>query len=60
MPSIIIFDRLSDSKYPIPPVISTESPAEMTFEFLTEERARELIGEQFRWLDLKRWGILGQ
>ncbi len=34
------------------------TPAEMTFEFLTEERARELIGEQFRWLDLKRWGIL--
>ena len=23
-----------------------------------EERARELIGEQFRWLDLKRWGVL--
>ncbi|QYH38858.1 RagB/SusD family nutrient uptake outer membrane protein [Algoriphagus sp. NBT04N3] len=34
------------------------SPSEMTFEFLTEERARELIGEQTRWLDLKRWGIL--
>lgn len=34
------------------------SSAEMTFEFLTEERARELIGEQTRWLDLKRWGIL--
>ncbi|RIW15875.1 RagB/SusD family nutrient uptake outer membrane protein [Algoriphagus lacus] len=32
--------------------------AQMTFEFLTEERARELIGEQTRWLDLKRWGIL--
>ncbi|UZD23115.1 RagB/SusD family nutrient uptake outer membrane protein [Algoriphagus halophytocola] len=34
------------------------SESEMTFEFLTEERARELIGEQTRWLDLKRWGIL--
>lgn len=34
----------------------TES--ELTFEFITEERARELIGEQTRWLDLKRWGIL--
>lgn len=32
--------------------------AEMTMEFLMEERARELIGEQFRWLDLKRWGVL--
>jgi hypothetical protein len=34
------------------------TPSQMTFEFLTEERARELIGEQTRWLDLKRWGIL--
>ncbi len=34
------------------------TPAEMTFDFLMEERARELIGEQFRWLDLKRWGVL--
>lgn len=34
------------------------TPGEMTFEFLTEERARELLGEQKRWLDLKRWGIL--
>ncbi len=34
------------------------TPAEMTFDFLVEERARELIGEQFRWLDLKRWGLL--
>lgn len=34
------------------------SESQMTFEFLTEERARELIGEQTRWLDLKRWGIL--
>ncbi|WP_215223740.1 RagB/SusD family nutrient uptake outer membrane protein [Echinicola shivajiensis] len=34
------------------------TPAEMTFEFLTEERARELLGEQKRWLDLVRWGIL--
>lgn len=31
---------------------------QMTFDFLVEERARELIGEQMRWLDLKRWGIL--
>jgi hypothetical protein len=34
------------------------TPAQMTFDFLTEERERELIGEQHRWLDLKRWGIL--
>lgn len=32
--------------------------AEMTMDLLMEERARELIGEQFRWLDLKRWGVL--
>lgn len=34
------------------------TPAQMTMEFVMEERARELIGEQFRWLDLKRWGVL--
>lgn len=34
------------------------TPAEMTFDFLMEERARELTGEQTRWLDLKRWGNL--
>jgi starch-binding outer membrane protein, SusD/RagB family len=27
-------------------------------ELLIEERERELIGEQMRWLDQKRWGIL--
>lgn len=32
--------------------------AQMTMDFLMEERARELIGEQYRWLDLKRWGVL--
>jgi len=32
--------------------------SEMTFEFLMEERARELAGEQSRWMDLKRWGNL--
>jgi hypothetical protein len=32
--------------------------ADMTFEFLMEERGRELLGEQTRWLDLKRWGNL--
>lgn len=34
------------------------SPAEMNMEMIIEERARELLGEQQRWLDLKRWGIL--
>lgn len=34
------------------------SASDVTLEFITEERARELIGEQTRWLDLKRWGIL--
>ena len=34
----------------------TES--QMTFDFLMEERGRELLGEQTRWLDLKRWGNL--
>ncbi len=32
--------------------------AQMNFDFLVEERARELAGEQTRWLDLKRWGNL--
>ncbi len=32
--------------------------AQMTMDFLIEERARELAGEQMRWLDLKRWGLL--
>jgi hypothetical protein len=34
------------------------TPAQMTMDFLMEESARELTGEQFRWLDLKRWGVL--
>jgi starch-binding outer membrane protein, SusD/RagB family len=34
------------------------TPAQATFEFLMEERGRELAGEQIRWMDLKRWGKL--
>jgi starch-binding outer membrane protein, SusD/RagB family len=32
--------------------------SDLTFDLIVEERARELAGEQTRWLDLKRWGIL--
>ncbi|CAG4999310.1 hypothetical protein DYBT9275_02199 [Dyadobacter sp. CECT 9275] len=32
--------------------------ADMTMEMVMEERGRELLGEQTRWMDLKRWGNL--
>jgi starch-binding outer membrane protein, SusD/RagB family len=32
--------------------------AQMDMNFIMEERARELAGEQMRWMDLKRWGKL--
>lgn len=38
--------------------LMTITSDQMTFDFLIEERARELAGEQMRWLDLKRWGKL--
>lgn len=31
---------------------------DLTMETIIEERARELAGEQTRWVDLKRWGLL--
>ena len=34
------------------------TPAQMTMDFLMDERGRELAGEQIRWMDLKRWGKL--
>jgi starch-binding outer membrane protein, SusD/RagB family len=32
--------------------------AQCNMDFLMEERGRELVGEQSRWMDLKRWGKL--
>lgn len=32
--------------------------ANINLEFFVEERERELLGEQMRWFDLKRWGLL--
>ncbi|MEY4936638.1 MAG: hypothetical protein RIS64_2997 [Bacteroidota bacterium] len=32
--------------------------AQLDMNFIMEERARELAGEQMRWMDLKRWGKL--
>ena len=32
--------------------------SQLTMETIMEERGRELLGEMFRWFDLKRWGVL--
>ncbi|MBL7813943.1 MAG: RagB/SusD family nutrient uptake outer membrane protein [Saprospiraceae bacterium] len=36
----------------------TITDAQLSMDYIMEERARELCGEQIRWLDLKRWGKL--
>jgi hypothetical protein len=32
--------------------------SDLTIDFVMDERERELLGEQYRWLDLARWGNL--
>lgn len=44
--------------YPGKEAAMTITADQMNMDMIMEERARELAGEQIRWLDLKRWGKL--
>jgi hypothetical protein len=44
--------------YPGKEAAMTLTAGQLTMEMIMQERARELLGEMFRWFDLKRWGVL--
>jgi hypothetical protein len=44
--------------YPGKEAAMTLTAGQLTMETIMQERARELLGEMFRWFDLKRWGVL--
>jgi hypothetical protein len=44
--------------YPGKETAMTLTASQLTMETIMQERARELLGEMFRWFDLKRWGVL--
>jgi starch-binding outer membrane protein, SusD/RagB family len=51
--------RAAGGTYPFEtPGVMDITPAQATLGFLLDERARELAGEQWRWMDLKRTGQL--
>jgi hypothetical protein len=44
--------------YPGKEAAMTLTAGQLTMETIMQERERELLGEMFRWFDLKRWGVL--